>query len=400
MAQPPLNALRVFEAVARHGSFRRAADELCVTQSAVSHQVRHLEEWLGGPLFDREGNRPRLRPHGEDLGRALALALADIDAACREARRAVGPPALTVAVIPSVAICWLIPRLADFQARSPGTELRMLYAIHGKDSDFRDADVAVVTSIALDHTDWLGPDRESIGREKAGIFRAEKPAIVGEPEMPYTIADVAQECGAILQRCGVDWRYAVTENDWSFTDAHGTLAHLPLPQVPQPNAATALAALRASGLNVSEQAIRDGIERAILPGRFQIVSESPRVIFDVAHNPHAAEYLTGRLKKLVKSGRVLAVIGMLHDKDIAGTLAWLKSVVDVWYCAPLEGPRGATAEQLLEHLGKGNAYDSVAQAWSAALAEAKPEDTVLVCGSFHTVAHVMEVIDVGRSGGE
>lgn len=263
-----------------------------------------------------------------------------------------------------------------------------------------DADVAVVTSIALDHTDWLGPDRESIGREKAGIFRAEKPAIVGEPEMPYTIADVAQECGAILQRCGVDWRYAVTENDWSFTDVHGTLAHLPLPQVPQPNAATALAALRASGLNVSEQAIRDGIERAILPGRFQIVSESPRVIFDVAHNPHAAEYLTGRLKKLVKSGRVLAVIGMLHDKDIAGTLAWLKSVVDVWYCAPLEGPRGATAEQLLEHLGKGNAYDSVAQAWSAALAEAKPEDTVLVCGSFHTVAHVMEVIDVGRSGGE
>ena len=240
-----------------------------------------------------------------------------------------------------------------------------------------DADVAVVTSIALDHTDWLGPDRESIGREKAGIFRAEKPAIVGEPEMPYTIADVAQECGAILQRCGVDWRYAVTENDWSFTDAYGTLAHLPLPQVPQPNAAT-----------------------AILPGRFQIVSESPRVIFDVAHNPHAAEYLTGRLKKLVKSGRVLAVIGMLHDKDIAGTLAWLKSVVDVWYCAPLEGPRGATAEQLLEHLGKGNAYDSVAQAWSAALAEAKPEDTVLVCGSFHTVAHVMEIIDVGRSGGE
>lgn len=146
MVQAPLNALRVFEAVARHGSFGRAADELCVTQSAVSHQIRHLEEWLGGPLFDREGNRPRLRPHGEDLGRALALALADIDAACRHARKAVGPPALTVAVIPSVAICWLIPRLADFQAQSPGTELRILYAIHGKDSDFRDADVAVVFS--------------------------------------------------------------------------------------------------------------------------------------------------------------------------------------------------------------------------------------------------------------
>src|SRR5699024_2955646 len=93
---------------------------------------------------------------------------------------------------------------------------------------------------------------------------------------------------------------------------------------------------------------------SILPGRFQIVSESPRVIFDVAHNPHAAEYLTGRMKALPKNGRVLAVIGMLHDKDIAGTLAWLKSVVDDWYCAPLEGPRGATAEQLLEHLGTAN----------------------------------------------
>ncbi|EFU5019312.1 bifunctional tetrahydrofolate synthase/dihydrofolate synthase [Salmonella enterica] len=263
-----------------------------------------------------------------------------------------------------------------------------------------DADVSVITSIALDHTDWLGPDRESIGREKAGIFRAEKPAVVGEPEMPATIADVAQETGALLRRRGVDWCYEATATNWSFTDGNGTLAGLPSPQVPQPNAATALAALRASGLDIDEQAIRDGIAQATLPGRFQIVSESPRVIFDVAHNPHAAEYLTGRLKALPKRGRMLAVIGMLHDKDIAGTLAWLKSVVDDWYCAPLEGPRGATAEQLLEHLGKGNVYDSVAQAWQAAIDAAQPEDTVLVCGSFHTVAHVMEVIDAGRIGGE
>ncbi|HCJ9872733.1 TPA: bifunctional tetrahydrofolate synthase/dihydrofolate synthase, partial [Escherichia coli] len=169
-----------------------------------------------------------------------------------------------------------------------------------------DADVAVITSIALDHTDWLGLDRESIGREKAGIFRAEKPAIVGEPEMPYTIADVALEKGANLQRRGVDWQFSVTATGWSFSDSHGTLSDLPLPQVPQPNAATALAALRASGLTVNEQAIRDGIAQAILPGRFQIVSEAPRVILDVAHNPHAAEYLTGRLKMLPKKGRVLA----------------------------------------------------------------------------------------------
>ena len=263
-----------------------------------------------------------------------------------------------------------------------------------------DPDVAVITSIALDHTDWLGPDRESIGREKAGIFRPGKPAIVGEPDMPHTIADVAQEKGALLQRRDVDWRYSVTESGWRFEDAAGALDNLPLPQVPQPNAATALAALRASGLAVEEQAMRDGIQHAILPGRFQIVSESPRLILDVAHNPHAAAYLAGRLKSLPKTGRVLAVIGMLHDKDIGGTLACMESVVDSWYCAPLEGPRGATAEQLMAHLGAGQRFDSVAQAWRAAMADARPEDTVLVCGSFHTVAHVMDVMDAGRTGGK
>ena len=190
------------------------------------------------------------------------------------------------------------------------------------------------------------------------------------------------------------------EHSWSFSDAQGELRELPLPNVPQPNAATALAALRASGLKVSEEAIREGIASAILPGRFQTIQLQPRVILDVAHNPHAAGYLAGRLKSLPKTGRVLAVIGMLHDKDIAGTLACLESVVDSWYCAPLEGPRGATAEQLREHLRAGAVYGSVAQAWHAAMADAAPEDTVLVCGSFHTVAHVMEELDAGRAGGK
>ena len=153
-------------------------------------------------------------------------------------------------------------------------------------------------------------------------------------------------------------------------------------------------------LTVSEQAIRDGIAGAILPGRFQTVSESPRVILDVAHNPHAAAYLAERLAALPTRGRVLAVVGMLHDKDIGGTLACLERCVDSWYCAPLEGPRGATAEQLLAHLKGGAAFADVEQAWHAAMADARPEDTVLVCGSFHTVAHVMEAMDSGRAGGK
>lgn len=263
-----------------------------------------------------------------------------------------------------------------------------------------DADVAVVTSIALDHTDWLGPDRESIGREKAGVFRGGKPAVVGEPDMPHTIAEVAAQKGAELLRRGVDWSYQVDETSWCFKDKQGELSGLPLPLVPQPNAATALAALRASQLAVSETALREGIANATLPGRFQIIAEAPRVILDVAHNPHAAAYLADRLAALPKQGRVLAVIGMLHDKDIAGTLACLSTQVDSWYCAPLEGPRGATAQELIAHLKSGVSYDSVAQAWSAAMAAATANDTVLVCGSFHTVAHVMEALDAGRAGGE
>lgn len=263
-----------------------------------------------------------------------------------------------------------------------------------------DADVAVVTSIALDHTDWLGPDRESIGREKAGVFRGGKPAVVGEPDMPLTIAEVAAEKGAQLLRRDVDWSYNVGETSWSFKDAQGELNGLPLPLVPQPNAATALAALRASQLKVSNDAIIQGIKDATLPGRFQIVSREPLVILDVAHNPHAAAYLAGRLAEQPKRGRVLAVIGMLHDKDIAGTLANLSPQVDSWYCAPLEGPRGASAEQLIEHLGQGEVYDTVAQAWYAAMKAATVNDTVLVCGSFHTVAHVMEALDAEKAGGE
>ncbi|MFO1105650.1 MAG: LysR family transcriptional regulator [Amaricoccus sp.] len=144
MAQVPLAALRTFEAVARHGSFSRAADALCVTQSAVSHQIRGLEAWFGAPLFERQGNRASLLPHGAALAAALERAFGDIEAACRQARRASAPPILTVAAIPSVAICWLIPRLGAFRALAPETEIRLVYAIHGHPIEARDVDLAVV----------------------------------------------------------------------------------------------------------------------------------------------------------------------------------------------------------------------------------------------------------------
>lgn len=269
-----------------------------------------------------------------------------------------------------------------------------------------DADVSVVTSIALDHTDWLGSDRESIGREKAGIFRSNTPAVVGEPDMPQSIADVAKEKHADLYPRGESWNFAANAGNWRWAALQDgeeitILDELPLPNVPLPNAATALAALHYSTLDIPEAALRNGLQRAALPGRFQTVSESPRLILDVAHNPHAAAYLAGRLAEQPRQGgKVRAVVGMLKDKDIAGTLACLSPQVDEWYCAPLEGPRGASVEELASHLPQARRFDDVESAWRQAMQEAAPQDIVIVCGSFHTVAHVMDAIDTGKTSGK
>lgn len=144
MFTPPLNALRAFEAVARLGSFRAGADALCVTQSAVSHQVRNLEEWLGKPLFEREGNRTRLLPHGLDLANSLSFSLNEIEAACERTRNS--SQALVIAAIPSIAMCWLIPRLSRFRAAHPAIETRIVYALHGQDINFHDVHLAFVFS--------------------------------------------------------------------------------------------------------------------------------------------------------------------------------------------------------------------------------------------------------------
>ncbi|GKX51048.1 bifunctional tetrahydrofolate synthase/dihydrofolate synthase [Budvicia aquatica] len=259
-----------------------------------------------------------------------------------------------------------------------------------------DADVAVVTSIALDHTDWLGSDRESIGREKAGIFRSNKPAVVGEPDMPSTIGDVANGLNSPLYRRGYEWSFELNlpASEWCWKSDNQTITGLPLPNVPLANAATALAALHYSSLQVSEQAIHQGLLQASLPGRFQTVGENPLRILDVAHNPHAAGYLAERLAALPDlGGKVYAVVGMLSDKDIEGTLALLKPLVDAWYCAPLEGPRGATAEQLAQYLPESRCFPDVKRAWQQALLDANTQDVIIVCGSFHTVAHVMEALE-------
>ncbi|WP_415183920.1 LysR substrate-binding domain-containing protein [Phaeovulum sp.] len=146
MSAPPLNALRTFTTVARLGSFRAAAEALCVTQSAISHQIRNIETWFGTPLFEREGNRIRIFPHGEELARRLTLSFAEIDAACNRTRMQKTNQPLVIAAIPSVATCWLIPRLSRFRTAHPKVEFRIVYAMHGRDINFQDVHLAFVFS--------------------------------------------------------------------------------------------------------------------------------------------------------------------------------------------------------------------------------------------------------------
>ncbi|WMQ73246.1 MAG: Dihydrofolate synthase/folylpolyglutamate synthase [Sodalis sp.] len=264
-----------------------------------------------------------------------------------------------------------------------------------------DADVSVITSIALDHTDWLGPDRASIAREKAGIFRCGRPAIVGEPDRPDTLDAAAADIGAILYACDRDWWWHQDGQHLHWWDGLCELTALPLPAIPLENAATAVAAVGCLPFTVPEAAVRHGLRKAALPGRFQCIDRVPLTILDVAHNPHAAGYLARRLAALPHTGKVRAVVGMLADKDVVGTLACLRGQVDVWYCASLDGPRAASAAQLAAHLDSdAQRFEDVLSAWHQATADASPEDCVLVFGSFHAVAPVMALTEREKYCGE
>ncbi|MEY0908915.1 bifunctional tetrahydrofolate synthase/dihydrofolate synthase [Providencia rettgeri] len=265
-----------------------------------------------------------------------------------------------------------------------------------------DADIAAITSIALDHTDWLGADREHIGYEKAGIFRKGHYGVVGEPDMPASIAQVAEQLGTQLFRRGTDWQYSEQANSWSWKSSQREWHDLPLPNVPLANAATALGVVSCLleidadiAQKVTESAIHQGLKSAQLPGRFQIIGEKPLMILDVAHNPHAAGYLVSKLAALpeTKNRRILAVVGMLGDKDIKGTLECLSQQVTDWYLAPLTEFRGADVAQLSQYLPTANQFESVEKAWQQACVDANEQDVIVVCGSFHTVAHVMMLLE-------
>ncbi|PSW03885.1 bifunctional tetrahydrofolate synthase/dihydrofolate synthase [Photobacterium lipolyticum] len=253
-------------------------------------------------------------------------------------------------------------------------------------------DVAVITSLAVDHVDWLGDDIEVIGYEKAGIFRSDKPAICGQPNPPSTVPAHADDIGAHLYQVGYQFSYEHHGDSWSWHCGAFDLQQLPLPSLPLPNAATALMALGTAELNISDENIAAGLAKASLPGRMERVAETPLVIMDVAHNPHSANYFATQmelLKKRENKARIHAVVAMLHDKDIASTIAEMKGIVDVWYPASLKGPRAAKAEEIIEHLPHATAgFSTPEQAFDAALTQAEEDDVVIVFGSFYTVGQI------------
>ncbi|WP_425463991.1 bifunctional tetrahydrofolate synthase/dihydrofolate synthase [Orbus hercynius] len=267
-----------------------------------------------------------------------------------------------------------------------------------------DADVAVITSIALDHMDYLGNTRESIGREKAGIFKSNQVVVVGEPDIPCSIYDVANSMQIKLHGCkpnpDYDWQYRQLDGKtWQFSSRIRCYGNLPIAKIPLANAATALAALTYSSLTISDEMICQGLLKTELTARFQIISQEPLVIIDVAHNPHAATYLNSQLQVLLKQrsrvGKLRVVIGMLKDKDIASTVNILQA--DIWYCASLYGERGSKAADIAKHVTKNShtivtCFESVSAAFAQSKQDADIDDIIVVCGSFHTVSDVLSLV--------
>jgi dihydrofolate synthase/folylpolyglutamate synthase len=267
-----------------------------------------------------------------------------------------------------------------------------------------DADCSVVTSVDMDHMDFLGDTREKIGAEKAGIFRPGKAAIVADPLPPSSVVEFATQIGADLQLIGRDFGYRGDRQQWLYWGRGNRRAGLAYPALRGANqllnASAVLAALDAVSdrVPVGMNDVRRGFSEVDLPGRFQVLPGRPSVVLDVAHNPHAAAVLSDNLSNMGFFPETIAVIGMLGDKDIAGVCRALKGRVTAWHAASLPGPRGTTAEKLAAIIaasgaeGEVRCFDSPRDAFSDAQRRAGEGDRIIVFGSFLTVADVLATV--------
>jgi dihydrofolate synthase/folylpolyglutamate synthase len=267
-----------------------------------------------------------------------------------------------------------------------------------------DTDCAVITSIDIDHVEFLGPDRESIGREKAGIMRAARPAVVSDPVPPQSIVDHAHAIGADLWLLGRDFNFQGDKQQWAWAGRGRRYAGLGYPALRGANqlinASGVLAALESlrARLPVTAQAVRNGLAMVELPGRFQIVPGQPALVFDVAHNPHSVAALAANLDAMGFYPATHAVFGAMADKDLAPMLKKVSPIIDRWYFTDLPTPRADTAANLLAKWQaietrrdvQASTHATPMEAFRAAMAAAAPQDRVVVFGSFYTVGGVLE----------
>jgi len=275
-----------------------------------------------------------------------------------------------------------------------------------------DADCAVITCIALDHMAILGPDREAIGYEKAGIMRTGRPVVVSDPVPPQSVLDRALEVGAELWRLGKDFHFAGDQQQWGWAmhPSHGGrryagLAYPALRGANQlVNASGVLAAIEAlrPRLPVTAQAVRNGLAMVELPGRFQIVPGTPTLVLDVAHNPHSVAALAENLDAMGYYPTTHAVFGAMADKDLGAMLERIAPLIDHWHVTDLPLPRASSAAALAQLLdahpatapgGKSRVAGRHATplgALQAAVSAADPADRIVVFGSFFTVGGVLQ----------
>ena len=266
-----------------------------------------------------------------------------------------------------------------------------------------DADCAVITSIDLDHMNFLGPDRESIGREKAGILRTGRPAIVSDPMPPQSVLDHAREIGADLWRFGHDFNVSGDKQQWGWSGRGRRYSGLAYPALRGANqllnAAGVLAALEAlrQRLPITAQAVRTGLAMVELPGRFQILPGQPTLVLDVAHNGHAVAALAENLDAMGFYPTTHAVFGVMADKDLTPILSRIGPLIDRWYFTDLPTPRAATGAAVQAQWAAQNTRKDVASsvhadpmsALRAAIEAADPADRIVVFGSFFTVGGVL-----------
>lgn len=264
-----------------------------------------------------------------------------------------------------------------------------------------DADVAIVTAIDLDHQEWLGGDRETIGCEKAGIFRRDKFAIVSDPVMPDSVRYIAQQIGARLFCLTQEFDFCVDGGQWRWWSTQQQSVGLPRPALSGAhqfqNAAGVLMAIALLQPThpVSQAQLREGLLTARVSGRFELIPGDITTVLDVAHNPAGARVLAAALCAMPKhTGKTLAVFTALADKDVAGLISPLLPMIDGWYVAPARSPRAVAAELLRTTLADGGCTAPIftlaglPQAYQQARATAQTGDWIVVYGSFYAVAEV------------